>query len=119
MTSIAQAIHRLKQRLPEFLAPSLIRALCEKCQHEFRTRTLTPVLVVQLLVLRILQCNTAYRRLPHLAQVNFTASAFCQALGKLPLELLQMLLARLRRMVTEERPFLPSRGIFVFVSYGC
>ena len=95
MTSITQAVRRLKQRLPEFLAPELITALCLKCSCGFRVRTLTPVLIVQLLVLRVLCGNTAYSHLPHLAQVNFTASAFCQALRKLPLELLQMLLGSL------------------------
>jgi hypothetical protein len=93
MTSIIATISRLKAQLPEFLAPALILDLLGKLSVTFRQRVLPPVLVVQLLVLRILEGNTAYTHLPHLAGTSFTASAFCQALGRLPLELLQMLLA--------------------------
>jgi len=93
MTTIAAGVDRLKRRLPDFLAPALIESLVEKLAVRFRRRILTPVLTVQLLVLRVLEANTAYTHLAHLSGVAFTGSAFCQALARLPLELLQELLA--------------------------
>ena len=87
MTTIAQQARRLKQRLPEVIGTGLVQSLMEKLPRVFRERILTPAIVVQLLVLRILEGNTAYAHLPHLAHMAFTASAFCQALARLPLEL--------------------------------
>ncbi len=104
MTTIAAEVRRLKGRLPDLLSPTLIAGLLRKLPQTFRRRLLTPVLVIQLLVLRVLQANTAYAHLPHLAQVSFTPSAFCQALARLPLELLQALLTAVGASVDQNAP---------------
>ena len=104
MTTIASKVRRLKQQLPDLISPALIHVLLQKMSHRFRQRILTPVLVIQLLVLRVLQANTAYAHLPHLAQCAFTPSAFCQALARLPLELLQGLLTAVGQSVDRNAP---------------
>jgi hypothetical protein len=104
MTTIASSVRRLKSHLPDLIAPTVIEALLQRLPGTFRHRILTPVLVVQLLVLRILEGNTAYTHLPHLAGIAFTASAFCQALARLSLDLLQALLAEVARQVDRDAP---------------
>jgi hypothetical protein len=111
MTTITAEVGRLKQRLPNLISPALVEALVAKLPQAFRRRILTPVLVIQLLVLRVLECNTAYAHLPHLARVSFTPSAFCQALARLPLELLQALLTRVGTGVDENAP--AAQDLFV------
>jgi len=118
MTTIAAAAQRLKGQLPDLISPALIDALLQKMSHRFRRRMLTPVLVIQLLVLRVLWANTAYAHLPHLAQCAFTPSAFCQALARLPLELLQGLLTAVGQSVDRTAPtaadlFAGHRGLLV------
>ena len=118
MTTIAAAAQRLKGQLPDLISPALIDALPQKMSHRFRRRMLTPVLVIQLLVLRVLWANTAYAHLPHLAQCAFTPSAFCQALARLPLELLQGLLTAVGQSVDRTAPtaadlFAGHRGLLV------
>ena len=109
MTTIAAELPRLKGRLPDLIAPSFIEPLMAKLPIVFRVRILTPVVVVQLLVLRVLEANTAYAHLPHLANLSFTASSFCQALARLPLELLQSVLAAVAAEVDKNSPAAATR----------
>ena len=104
MTTIAAGIQRLKGRLPDLISPGLIDALLVKLPQRFRQRLLTPLVVIQLLVFRVLEANTAYTHLPHLGGMSFTASAFCQALARLPLELLQSLLMAVGKGVDQIAP---------------
>lgn len=50
-----------------------------------------------LFLLQVLHRNTACRHLPHLSGLRFSASAYCQAWAKLPLQLFERLLERLSR----------------------
>ena len=104
MTTIAAGVHKLKGRLPDLISPALIDTLLARLPQKFRQRRLTPLVMIQLLVLRVLEANTAYTHLPHLAGISFTASAFCQALARLPLELLQSLLTAVGKSVDQIAP---------------
>ena len=104
MTTIAAELRRLKTSLPDLIAPALIDRCLQRLPHRFRKRILTPVVIIQLLVLRVLEANTAYAHLPHLARIPFTPSAFCQALARLPLELLQALLTAVGTQVDQSPP---------------
>jgi len=55
MTTIAGEVRRLKWRVPELISPALVDALLRKLPHAFRDRLLTPLVAVQLLVLRVLE----------------------------------------------------------------
>jgi hypothetical protein len=52
-----------------------------------------------LFLLQILHGNTACSHLPHLAGLQFSAAAYCQARAKLPLRLFALLLERFGRVV--------------------
>lgn len=104
MTTITAQLRRLKTCLPDLITPAVIERCVQSLPQRFRKRILTPVVVIQLLVLRILEANTAYAHLPHLACIAFTPSAFCQALARLPLELLQSLLTVVGAQVDQSPP---------------
>jgi hypothetical protein len=57
----------------------------------WRDRVRTPVTTIQLFLLQILHGNTACTHLPHLSGMRFSASAYCQARTKLPLDLFSLL----------------------------
>jgi Transposase DDE domain len=96
--SIMTVLERLKTEWATELQPGAIRAACEEVGYTaWRERVLTPVITVQLFLLPVLHRNTACRHLPHLSGIRFSASAYCQARSKLPLQLFERLLERLSR----------------------
>ena len=73
-----------------------IIAACEEAGYNaWRDRVLTPVTTIQFFLLQILHGNTACSHLPHLSGLRFSASAYCHARAKLPLDLFALLLTRL------------------------
>jgi hypothetical protein len=106
MASIAQAVRRIKENLASYLEPAFIESLCREHGHAWRSRVLDPVTTLHLFILQILQGNTACSHLSHLACQSrkdsaatrrgrsFTASAYCQARRRLPLELIAALVLR-------------------------
>jgi len=117
VASVTAVLKRLKPEWATQLQPEAIIAACEEAGYSsWRDRVLTPVTTIQLFFLQILHGNTACSHLPHLAGIRFSASAYCQARAKLPLDLLALLLTRLcaavQPHVSEEgrwhghRPFL-------------
>ena len=83
---------------------------------------LTPVTTIQLFLLQILHGNTACSHLPHLSGLRFSASAYCQARSKLPLDLFGLLLTRLctaaQSHISDEGRWHGHRTFFVDGS-GC
>jgi hypothetical protein len=74
------------------LQPEAITGACEEAGYtSWRDRVLTPVTTIQLFLLQILYGNTACTHLPHLSGLRFSASAYCQARTKLPLDLVGLL----------------------------
>jgi len=89
-------LERLKTDWAAELQPDAIHAACEAVGYTaWRERILSPVITVQLFLLQVLHRNTACRHLPHLSGIRFSASAYCQARAKLPLQLFERLLERL------------------------
>jgi len=87
MASIAPALARIKQHLDGFIPHSLILETFRSLGFTWRNRKLTPVLWVHLLLLQLLG-NVAYGTLRHLAGLEISAQALCQAQRRLPLQLL-------------------------------
>jgi hypothetical protein len=105
------------------LQPDAIQAACQEAGYtSWRDRLLTPVTTIQLFLLQILHGNTACSHLPHLSGLRFSASAYCQARTKLPLDLFGLLLTRLCTSVqphaSEEGRWHGPRTFFVDGS-GC
>jgi hypothetical protein len=121
--SITTVLMRFKTDWATQLQPDAIKAVCQEVGYTmWRDRLLTPVTTIQLFLLQILHGNTACSHLPHLSGLRFSASAYCQARTKLPLELFGLLLTRLcasvQPHVSEEGRWHGHRTFFVDGS-GC
>jgi Transposase DDE domain len=96
VASVTAVLKRLKTEWATQLQSEAIIAACEEAGYtSWRDRVLTPVTTIQLFLLQILHGNTACSHLPHLSGLRFSASAYCQARTKLPLNLFALLLTRL------------------------
>ncbi len=96
VASVTAVLKRLKTEWATQLQPEAIITACEEAGYtSWRDRVLTPVTTIQLFLLQILHGNTACSHLPHLSGLRCSASAYCQARAKLPLDLFALLLTRL------------------------
>lgn len=107
--SLASALREIRDDLAERLEPLALRDLCKAQGCGWRDRVLDPVTTIHLFVLQILHRNTACAHLPHLAGLDFTASAYCQARSRLPLAVLRALL---RRVVAACEPLADTVGLW-------
>ena len=94
MASIAAALMRIKQDPLGVISPVAVEALCDELHHDWRERQLDPATTVALFVQQIIHGNTPCTEVRHLAQRSFSASAWCQARSRLPLEVYQGMLTR-------------------------
>jgi hypothetical protein len=105
---LTTVLTRLKTDWAAQLQPDAILAVCQEAGYtSWRDRVLTPVTTIQLFLLQILHGNTACSHLPHLAGLQFSASAYCQARARLPLHLFGILLTRL---CTAAQSYLSDEG---------
>ncbi len=95
MVSITQSLRRIKDELAVLLAPSFIEQVCRDVGHHWRVRLLDPVTIIHLFILQILHRNAACARVPRIAGREFTASAYCQARARLPLNVISTLVTRI------------------------
>src|SRR5215510_8535711 len=87
VASVTAILSRFKAEWATQLQPEAIIGACEEVGYtSWRDRVLTPVTTIQLFLLQILHGNTACTHLPHLSGIRFSASAYCQARTKLPLD---------------------------------
>lgn len=88
----ATILGRLRQDLAAGLSPRAITDACKAVGHHWRDGPLNPITTVYLFLLQILHGNTACQHVVHFGRWTFSASAYCQARKRLPLELWQHLL---------------------------
>jgi hypothetical protein len=91
MVTILPALRQVREDLVKILDRDTVERLCDKLEYRWRSRQLDPWTTLQLFILQVLNNNTAMTHLPHLSGERFTASAYCQARQRLPLELLEKL----------------------------
>jgi hypothetical protein len=84
MTSISSALQRIKANVHNALPEATIQALANDLWRTHYQRTLSPVVTTYLFLQQILHGNTAVGHLRHLAGLDFTDSAYCQARQRLP-----------------------------------
>ena len=123
VAGITAVLSRFKTEWATQLPPEAIIGACEEAGYtSWRDRVLTPVTTIQLFLLQILHGNTACTHLPHLSGMRFSASAYCQARTKLPLDLFGRLLTRVcasvQPHVSDEGRWHGHRTFFVDGS-GC
>jgi len=94
-TRILPILDRLRQDLAQILGPESIRSACQQAGYRWRNRELDPVATVMLFLLQILHGNTACEHVVHFGQWAFTASAYCKARRRLPLQVLQILVEQI------------------------
>jgi Transposase DDE domain len=94
MASISRALERIKQDLERYVPQTQILQACQQIGHTWRQRQFDPVCTLYCFLLQILCGNTSLQGLQRAAKVPMTASAYCQARMRLPLALLQWLLAQ-------------------------
>lgn len=92
---IAGAVSRIKADFRGIFERQGLKEICKQSGCKWRERLLPPARTVELLLIQVLYGNTAISHLRHIAGQNFSPSAFCQARARMPLEILQRILARL------------------------
>ena len=95
--SIVEAIARIKRNVAECLTAASIVEVCHELQHCWRERELGPAQTVWAFLLQVLHGNTACEHVVRIAQLSCTASAYCAARARLPLAVVQRLLAQTSR----------------------
>jgi len=93
MVNITRALEQVKSGLGAMLEPAKIKRICRAQGHTWRDGCLAPWTTIHLFILQIIHGNTACTHLPHLSGMDFTASAYCQARMRLPLDVLATLVA--------------------------
>jgi hypothetical protein len=91
MVTIVPTLGQVREELVTLLDRVTIERLCQDIGHRWRDRDLDPYTTVHLFILQVVNNNTAMTHLPHLSGKRFTASAYCQARQRLPLELFERL----------------------------
>ena len=95
--SIAAALARIKQQDPlAVIRPDAVGDLCRESHYDgWRERQLDPAVTLALFVQQVIHGNTSCTEVRYLAGgASFTASAWCQARTRVPLEVYQGMLSR-------------------------
>jgi Transposase DDE domain len=95
MVTILPALEVVRKDLIQLLDRVAVEQFCRELGYRWRDRQLDPWTTLHLFLLQVLQYNTAMTHLPHLSGVRFTASGYCKARRRLPLQLLEKLVDRL------------------------
>jgi hypothetical protein len=95
MASIDEALRELKRDPLQALPAAWVYTICRDLKHVWRERELPPPKTVGLFIQQVLQANTSCQAVRHLGQVAVSASAWCQARARLPLELYRRVLGKL------------------------
>jgi Transposase DDE domain len=108
VASVTAVLSRFTTEWATQLQPAAIIGACEEAGYtSWRDRVLTPVTTIQLFLLQILHGNIACSHLPHLSGLRFSASAYCQARTKLPLDLFGL---RLTSLCASAQPHVSDEG---------
>jgi hypothetical protein len=92
--NISEIVGQFKADVAAALSAETIVEICHRLGHTWRDRILDPVTTVQVFLLQILHGNTACTAMSRLAEVSFSAGAYCAARTRLPLALFENLLQR-------------------------
>lgn len=101
MVTILPALRQVREGLAGLLDRNEIKRICRELDYTWRERQLDPWTTLHLFILQMVNRNTAMTHLPHLSGERFTASAYCQARQRLPLELIRRLIDSFVRGIEE------------------
>ncbi len=89
MAAFDLALSRVRNGTDDLLLPERINQLALAQDHLFRNTTLTSGNTLRLFVQQVAHGNVACAAVRHLADEDFSDSAWCQARARLPMELIQ------------------------------
>jgi len=89
MAAFDLALSRVRDGTDDSLLPDRINQLARDSGHVFRNTQLTPGNTLRLFAQQIAAGNIACSAVHHLAQTEFSDTAWCQARGRLPMELIE------------------------------
>jgi len=120
LPSIREVLNQFKAHPADrFGTEEELKQLCQQVGLRWRERLLTPIVTLRLFFLQILHGNVACDALSHVAGFSFRGSAYCEARQRLPLELLQRLLAHITQRLLLSGPLAAAdrwRGHRVFLA---
>ena len=97
MVTILPALGQVREDLVALLDRTAVERACRSLGHRWRNRQLDPYTTLHSFILQVLNRNTAMTHLPHLTGERFSASAYCQARQRLPVELFERLVNSVTR----------------------
>jgi len=97
MVTILPALRHVREDLVSILDQPMVERICRDVGYRWREGPLDPFNTLHLFILQVLNQNTAMTHLPHLSGESFTASAYCQARQRLPLEVFRRVVDRFGR----------------------
>jgi hypothetical protein len=100
--SIPEIVRQFKADVATAISAETIEKICRCLGHGWRNRILDPTTTVHVFLLQILHGNTACSALSRLAEVSFSATAYCNARTRLPLALFHRLLLTICRSLYPE-----------------
>jgi hypothetical protein len=118
MVTILPALRQVREGLDEVLDRSAVERLCQELGYRWREGRLDPFNTLHLFILQVLNRNTAMTHLPHLSGESFTASAYCQARKRLPLEFFKHLTDSFSREADRSNQDYRWQGRRVFLMDG-
>jgi DDE family transposase len=92
--TFTEILGQFKTNVAKVLSAQTINRISKALGHCWRERVLNPAVTMQVFLLQILHGNIACSAMPRLAGLGFSASAYCQARLRLPLELFALVLQR-------------------------
>jgi hypothetical protein len=104
MVSILPALRQVREDLAGLLERKEVERICRELEHTWRERQLDPWTTLHLFILQVVNKNTAMTHLPHLSGERFTASGYCQARQRLPLELIRRVVDSFSRGLEASEP---------------
>ena len=91
---VSAALRRIQSDLAQVLDREQITEVCSEVGYRFRKRILDPTTTIHLFVTQIVNGNFAVARLEEFTDKQFSEAAYCNARGRLPVQVLQTLLKR-------------------------
>ena len=107
MAAFDLALARVRDGADDSLSPRRINQLARDSGHVFRNTKLTPGNTLRLFAQQIAAGNVACSVVHHLAGEEFSDTAWCQARGRLPMELIEQVH---RRFIDDTRRELDQSG---------
>ena len=120
MASLTALLDQIKRDPLQLIRHGTVFRVCRDLGYRWRQRELDPATTIGLFIQQVIQGNTPCTQVRHIAQKDFTASAWCQARKRLSLAVYQTLVQRFYDAASEKDATVSARwhGHRVFLVDG-